>query len=291
MSEVEETAKAVQESAKLGQEVVKHLPEISEVGSKLLGPFGQGWGILTDLARHAREEIQWRLNNRRRVYEMAMEMLQEEDLIGDIQPVSPRIAFDVEAGLEREDVHELQKLWAALIANLCTDPSAHLPLKIVIDVLSRMDRDTAAFFNEVAIRREQVRRFFVVVSTVDGGTEIVGISYPGRDAPTSTALFRSQNTTRTDDVSFICPWPISKVELTVDALCSVGLLVRAPEPINATDMFESIEQSNPSESFAELGARLIESLETLETFGISELGGSFHDLVTRSSGQSGSSAT
>jgi hypothetical protein len=64
MSETDESAKAIQEASKLRRDIVGKLGDLERIGKQLLGPFGEGYGILTDLVHYKREEINWRLRNR-----------------------------------------------------------------------------------------------------------------------------------------------------------------------------------------------------------------------------------
>lgn len=285
MSETEETAKAVQEASKFGSELVKQLPEISRLGSKLLGPFGEGYGILTDLVRHAREEIQWRFNNRRIIYQLAAQRLKERCLaLEDVNAVPPRIAFDVESGLEREDEPSIQVMWANLIANLCCSSSEHIPNRIIVDTLTKLDADTAAFFNEVGLRAKTVRLYFIVCGMDTGGVEIEVIAYGKKsDAIPSTELMPYSGG---DNGSIYCPWSESKVNAIVDALCAVGLLRREREQYMTTDAFLQDEDISPSRNYEDLGVRIIQNMQGVEAFGISDLGEYFYSLVCHDSQRS-----
>jgi len=61
MNDLEEGAKAVKEASKLGQALLRRIKDVERIGGQILGPFGQGYGILTDIVRHKRDEINWRL--------------------------------------------------------------------------------------------------------------------------------------------------------------------------------------------------------------------------------------
>ncbi len=147
MSEHAETAKAVQESAKLGREMLAKLGDLERIGANLLGPFGQGWGILTDLSVHLREEVNWRLENRRSIYLRAKQKADAAGIdLAIATPVPPRVAYSYEAGLETEDDPTLQDLWANLLVNVTKPENPLEPQKIYKDLLERMAPDDAGFF-------------------------------------------------------------------------------------------------------------------------------------------------
>jgi hypothetical protein len=111
MSEREEIAKAVQETAKLGQKGL----EITEKASRFLArvfkePVDEIAGIVTDKLRF----IRWK-----RMVQMADEVnrILEEKKIEDTRAVAPKIALPILEEASLEDDQSLQSLWNHLLAN------------------------------------------------------------------------------------------------------------------------------------------------------------------------------
>lgn len=111
MSETEEIAKAIQESAKLGQ---KGLEISIKAGSFLARvfkePIDEIAGIVTDKLRF----IRWK-----RMVQMADEVnkILEEKKITETRAVPPKIALPILEDASLEDDQELQSLWNHLLAN------------------------------------------------------------------------------------------------------------------------------------------------------------------------------
>lgn len=147
MSEIEESAKAVQEIAKATGKGIDKIETMERIGKSILGPFGEGWGILTDMTKRKREELAWRAENRLKIYELAQAKLAKIDIaIDNVDPVPPRIAYDYEDGIEREDEPSLQELWANLLVN-STKPNGIIPQREFREILGRMESDDAIFLN------------------------------------------------------------------------------------------------------------------------------------------------
>jgi Abortive infection alpha len=155
MNEIEESAKAIGEISKFGQSLLNKIKDVERIGGQILGPFGQGYGILTDIVRHKRDEINWRLKNRMKIYKLAFEEVERRKLqLSDLKTIPKRLAYGYEDGLEKEDDLRLQKLWANLLVNV-TDPAARIDaLKIYGDILGRLDAESAVFLNELGLRSE-----------------------------------------------------------------------------------------------------------------------------------------
>lgn len=279
MSEIEESARAVQEASKLGREMVAKLGHLETIGRQLLGPFGEGYGILTDLVRHKREEINWRLENRRKIYALALKRAEELEIeLEKLRTVPNRIAYEYEDGLEREDDDTLQNLWANLLINV-TNPTTDLrPARTFKEILCRLDPDDAIFMNEIGIRRNIITSYFIVAGTDRGGTQINPIPY-GYDKShvlMSTDLFKYSEL----DTSYYVTWSEDKIISTVDKLQSIGLMYWDKELVHAGDMLEQNEALEPSRNYVELGKRVLAESEGVRVFKISGLGRDFVEAVS-----------
>jgi hypothetical protein len=179
MNEIEESAKAIGEISKLGQSLLNKIKDVERIGGQILGPFGQSYGILTDIVRHKREEINWRLKNRLKVYQLAFEEVGRRNLqLSDLRTIPKRLAYDYEEGLEKEDDPSLQRLWANLLVNVTAPKTRIDPLKIYGDILGRLDTDSALFLNELGLRSELFGFYFVVCDAHLGkkkGSDVAGV--------------------------------------------------------------------------------------------------------------------
>ncbi|MFC1552058.1 Abi-alpha family protein [Candidatus Latescibacterota bacterium] len=111
MNEVEEIAKAIQESAKLGKEGLNIAQKSGTFFAKVLKePSYEISGMITDKLRFLR----WK-----RLVQMADEVniILEEKGINDTRAVPPKIALPLFEEASLEDDPNLQKLWNHLLAN------------------------------------------------------------------------------------------------------------------------------------------------------------------------------
>lgn len=281
MSEVEEVAKAAAETAKLGQEVVKQLGPVERIARKILGPFGEAYGLLTDLTRHSREEINWRLENRKKIFRLAYEKAAVRHLgIEDLRPIPPRIAFDYEHHLAAEDDETLQQLWANLLVNVAA-PNGEEPSKSFRKVLQDLDPDDALFLSEIGLRTNFFGTYFIVGSAQFNG-HVDGCQIaPTTDAEDPTAVPSSDLWIwDAKGESFFSPWSDERVNVVVDRLQSAGVLYRTKELTRATEIFESELANYPTKDLAEFGQRILQHSEGVDTFGLSALGSAFLRAVS-----------
>jgi hypothetical protein len=226
VSEIEETAKAVQEASKFGSDLVKSIKHLEKIGRQLLGPFGEGYGILSDIVRYKREELSWRFQNRKAIYKLALKRAQDRCLgIDDLRTVPKRIAYDYEDGLEREDDEILQELWANLLINVTDPQKGLLPSKIYKEILCKIDREQALFLNEIRMRHDAIMYYFIVCDIVDGSNNTIGaqLAFGLRDM-NSTQVLSTKLFELTEDHAFEVPWSSEKIESMVDILQSMGLI-------------------------------------------------------------------
>lgn len=111
MSETEEIAKAIQESAKLGGKGLEVAEKAGNFFAKVFKePLGEISGIITDKLRF----IRWK-----RMVQMADEVnaILEAKNIKDTRAVPPKIALPILEEASLEDDHNLQSLWNNLLAN------------------------------------------------------------------------------------------------------------------------------------------------------------------------------
>ena len=111
MSEAEEIAKAIQESAKLGEKGLDIADKAGSFFAKVFKePINEITGIITDKLRF----IRWR-----RIVQMADDVnkILEEKKIEDTRAVPPKIALPIFEESSLEDDPNLQYLWNHLLAN------------------------------------------------------------------------------------------------------------------------------------------------------------------------------
>ena len=111
MSETEEIAKAIQESAKLGEKGLDIADKAGSFFAKVFKePINEITGIITDKLRF----IRWR-----RIVQMADDVnkILEEKKIEDTRAVPPKIALPIFEESSLEDDPTLQYLWNHLLAN------------------------------------------------------------------------------------------------------------------------------------------------------------------------------
>jgi hypothetical protein len=111
MSEAEEIAKAIQESAKLGEKGLEIADKAASFFAKVLRePINEISGMITDKLRF----IRWK-----RMVQMADEVnkILEEKKITNTRAVPPKIALPIIEEASLEDDPSLQSLWNHLLAN------------------------------------------------------------------------------------------------------------------------------------------------------------------------------
>lgn len=277
MTDPEAASKAIEEVAKLGQDIVSNVDSLERVGKAILGPFGEAYGMLTDMVRYKREEIRWRLQNRLKIFQRASLKLEEMDIkLENLKAIPPRIAYDYESHLEQEDNESLQNLWANLLVNVTLPNGTISPRKSFRKVLESLDPDDVAIFNEFGLRKDEVRAYFMVAGTNTGGCEICPLKYgfvEDREL-ISTPLFEYLGG------SFYSPWGEEKIQSIVDHLQSLGLMHRTADDMFSIDQLESDFHIAPPEGNLDLGRTILQNARGLDAFGISQLGIDFFGAVS-----------
>lgn len=279
MPDIEETAKAVQEASKLGRDLIKSIRPLEKIARQILGPFGEGYGILTDIVHHKREEINWRFANRKKVYQLALEQIEIRQIPHEqLKQIPPRIAYDYEDGIEREDDEILQQLWANLLVNVSDPQSDILPQKIFKDILNKLDQPQALFLNEMALRIDHIRFYFIVCDAQYNGRRGCELAFeknPTESKVPTTNLFDSFQ-----DESFFVPWSANKVEATIDILHASGLVHWQDDLHYAQEMFDADIDISKTENPVEIGRIALQNASGIKTFALSQLGEEFARAVS-----------
>lgn len=283
MSEFEEAAKAAQEAARLGQSIVTNIDPLSRIANRILGPIGQVYGLLTDLTFHAREEVNWRISNRKTIYRIAHDKAQRISLeLDSIQPIPKSIAISYREQMDISEDPTLQEMWANLLVNVGSPTSGIDPMKFFGRLLGEIEPLDAIFFNEIAMRAESVRAYYIICDIVEGdevvGTE-VGYIVPPEIFNKATSPILSTDMFKFSDESIFVRKLEREIEACVDRLQALGLLERSSRQHLAQEMFESEVRARPPRNFSELGLRVLEHAEGIEIFQMSELGRQFADAV------------
>jgi hypothetical protein len=282
MNEIEESAKAIGEISKFGQSLLNKIKDVERIGGQILGPFGQGYGILTDIVRHKRDEINWRLKNRMKIYKLAFEEVERRKLqLSDLKTIPKRLAYGYEDGLEKEDDLRLQKLWANLLVNV-TDPAARIDaLKIYGDILGRLDAESAVFLNELGLRSELFNFYYIVCDAFfkkRKGSQVGAATALGESSKVpTTKLFKYYDA---EGSSFFVPWSPEKIEAVVDSLQSLGLVHWTTELYMAEELLATGESIAASKTFLEIGQRVLQNARGIQGFKPSQLGLDFIAAVT-----------
>ncbi len=130
-------SKAIEETAKAGQEIAKTAGKAIEASEKLggfvarfiAGPLEQASGIVEDKLKYLRWERQARLMKR------AEEFMQEIGLRDPTRAVPLKLAIPLLEGASLEDDDELQDLWAKLLVN-AADANSTIEIKrVFVDIL------------------------------------------------------------------------------------------------------------------------------------------------------------
>jgi len=283
MNEIEAGAKAIGQISKFGQSLLNKIKDVERIGSQILGPFGQGYGILTDIVRHRREELNWRFKNRLKIYQLAFDEVERRNLqLSDLRTIPKRLAYDYEEGLEKEDDPNLQKLWANLLVNVTVPTTRIEPLKIYGDILGRLDTDSAIFLNELGLRSELFRFYFVVCDAFFGkkkGSDVAGVGVHGLESKKvpSTKLFNHYDPEMT---SFFVPWSPGKIDAVVDSLQSLGLVHWVTELHMAEEALADDEGIQATQNLLEMGQRVLQHARGIRGFQPSQLGLNFIAAVT-----------
>jgi hypothetical protein len=281
MSGTEEAAKAVQETAKLGQEIVKNLGPVEKVATKILGPFGELYGLATDIARYAREEINWRIANKRAVWRISYEHLEALNVqIEDVKPIPLRLAYSFSEKIEVEDDPTLQGLWANLLVNCSLPGSGINPSRLFGKLISEMDADDAFFLNELGLRRSDIRSYFIVAGGHDGTYAEVQPIFRRSDlklVPASSERFTYDELMET----FRVRWSLVQLELLLDRLASLGLLRWVHEAHMAMEVFENeVALAGPASQMDLLKTAVASSTGDIDLFMLTELGDAFITAVS-----------
>jgi hypothetical protein len=281
MSGTEEAAKAVQEAAKLGQEIVKNLGPVEQVASKVLGPFGELYGLATDVARHTREEINWRIANKRAIWRMARERLAALNVqVEEIKPIPLRLAYSFSEKIEVEDDPTLQELWANLLINCSLPGSGIDPSRLYVKLLSELDADDAVLLNELGLRRSEIRGYFLVAGGHDGSyVEVQPIFYRSdlKVVPASSERFTYDELGET----FCVRWSIGHLELLLDRLASLGLARWVQEAHMAVETFENeVALTGSTSQMDMLKTAVASSTGDIDIFKLTELGEAFINALS-----------
>jgi hypothetical protein len=159
----DEIAKAIQETAKAVTATVENIDKVDRVAGRLLGPVGQLWGLLTDLAQEQRFRMiaEQRIKNRAKILMLAQQKIEELELEGiSLIPLPPRFSSQYLVGMETEDEPTIQELWANLLVNATRGDTARIdPQKSFGRILADMEPDDASFFEAFA-RRPNISQFW-----------------------------------------------------------------------------------------------------------------------------------
>jgi hypothetical protein len=284
MSDTEETAKAVQEASKLGRDLVKSIKPLERIARQLLGPFGEGYGLLTDLVHHKREEINWRFANRRAIYKLALEHVKDRGIDpNQLRSIPNRIAYQYEDGIEHEDDSLLQQLWANLLINVADPQTDILPRKVFKDILGKIDPEQALFLNELGLRSDAIRFYFVVCDAIYGDRSGCELAF----APIDTSVRPIKSSEffvfpEPEENSFLIPWSAERVEATVDILHATGLVHWRKELHFAEDSFDADLRISGARKAADIGRIVLQNASGIQAFALSQLGEEFVQAVSPS---------
>lgn len=159
MSEVEESAKAVTETAKLGTTLVEATEKVGGFIAKVLDePITEAVGMFGDKLKFMR----WK--NKLKIVDNVNVTLEERG-IKNIRPIPPKIAIPLLEQATLEEEEELQDLWCNLIAN-SLDPNYKLEIRYafieVIKNITPLDAKVLKYIYNTALetnRRNQTNKF------------------------------------------------------------------------------------------------------------------------------------
>lgn len=152
MSEIEESAKAVTETAKLGTTVVEATEKMGGFLSHILNePITEAVGIFGDKLKFMR----WK--RKLRIVDEVNRILDERG-VESTRPIPPKLAIPIleQASLEEND--ELQDIWCRLIAN-SLDPNFQFEIRYafidIIKNLTALDARILKYIYEITMERNK----------------------------------------------------------------------------------------------------------------------------------------
>jgi hypothetical protein len=141
MSEIEESAKAVQEVAKATSNAIDKTSELSRFISRIVGPAIQDLG---DIVRQYTEH--WKIRNALHLRDKLERILAERGN-PDITSLPLRIGIPLLDAALAEDDDNLQNLWANLLASAMTEADRTHSAKSFVEVLKQVDVADAELLN------------------------------------------------------------------------------------------------------------------------------------------------
>jgi abortive infection alpha-like protein len=225
-----EESKAIEETAKAGQEIAKTTVKAIDPGEKLglfvarfiAGPLEQASGIIEDKLKYLRWERQARLMKR------AEDFMQQIGLHEPSRPVPLKFAIPLLQGASLEDDDELQDLWAKLLVNAADADSAVSIKRVFIDILENLGPLEARILAVVyAIPFDKMQHQGVIT----------------KDLPHSAAIVPDEPNFKTDP-------PSPEVELALANLARLGCLSPA-KTLGGGEVFNSINPSLLGKVFVE----------------------------------------
>ena len=223
-------SKAVEETAKAGQEIAKTTGKAIDVGEKLgqfvarfiCGPMEQASGIVEDKLKYLRWERQLRLMKR------AEELMKQLGMREPSRAVPLKLAIPLLQGASLEDDDDLQDLWAKLLVNAADADSPITIKRVFIDILEN-------------IGPLEARILQVVYSIPFADMQHHGVVT--KDLPNSAMI-------RPDDPNFKTERPSPEVELALANLARLGCLSPA-KTWGGGEVFDSINPSLLGKVFVE----------------------------------------
>lgn len=312
MSDSEEQAKMLAEMAKLGRAVVVNAPQLAQLGKRILGPFGETWGFLTDLTAHGRAVAMWRVRNRFKIYRLIGQKLHDANIDHEeLSAVPERIAYIYEEGLEHEDEPTLQELWANLLVNATRPSCAVEPQKVFKDVLSGMETNDALLFQFLAgfpaltgfkfkdVHSRAGRLRVAFTHEIDTGLlDVLNMGslesfieqklVPYIEASPIVERSEAELRTTAGNQTQITPigqttifrWPPSQMRLTIDRVERLGLIAKVDVAVGVgrTHLRPKIEKHE--EPISEIDARRrFGKANKLDYYEVTSLGFSFYSAV------------
>ncbi len=225
-----EESKAIEETAKAGQEIAKTAGKAIDAGERfgrfvariISGPLEQASGIIEDKLKYLRWERQARLMRR------AEEFAAEVGLHEPTRPIPLKFAIPLLQGASLEDDDELQDLWAKLLVN-ATDADSSIPIRrVFIEILENIGPLEAHILQVVySIPFEEMQHRGVVA----------------KDLPHSAFIVP-------DDPNFKTEAPSAEVELALANLARLGCLSPA-KTWGGGEIFSTVNPSLLGKVFVE----------------------------------------
>lgn len=141
MSEIEESAKAVQEIAKATSNAIDKTSELSRFISQIIGPAIQDLG---DIVKQYTEH--WKISNALHLRDKLDRILIERGN-PEISSLPLRIGLPLLGAALSEDDENLQTLWANLLASALTESDRTNSTKSFVEVLKQVDIVDAELLN------------------------------------------------------------------------------------------------------------------------------------------------